>query len=85
MKPVIQVSDPVSIPELLHLRLKNTYCTHMSVDCCNTLVGSWLQQLAGDDLLNGKHNTIFTTDANGGSTIFYRLDCILDLEISAIW
>jgi hypothetical protein len=57
----------------------------MSVDCCNTLVGSRLQQLAGNDLLDRKNNAIFTPDANGSTTVLYRLDCILDLEISAVW
>jgi hypothetical protein len=68
----------------LHVTI-NTYCTHMSVDCCNTLVGSRLQQLAGNDLLDRKNNAIFTPDANGSTTVLYRLDCILDLEISAVW
>jgi len=57
----------------------------MSVDCCNTFVGSWLQQFAGNDLLNRKNNAIFTPDANRSSTVLYRLDCILDLEIPAVW
>ncbi len=56
----------------------------MSVDRSNTLVGSWLKQLAGDDFFNRKNNTIFTPNSNGGTTILYRLDCIFDLEISAI-
>jgi hypothetical protein len=57
----------------------------MSVNRCNTFVCSRLQQLAGNDLLNRKNNAIFTPDANGGTTVLYRLDCILDLEISAVW
>lgn len=56
----------------------------MSVDCSNALVGSSLQQLAGDDLLNCKHNTIFAPNTNRGPTILYRLDCILYLEIPAV-
>ncbi len=62
-----------------------TYCTHMSVNCCNAFVGSRLQQLARNDLLHRQNNTIFTPNANGGSTVLYRLDCILDLEISTVW
>jgi hypothetical protein len=57
----------------------------MSVDRCNTFVCSRLQQLAGNDLLDRKNNAIFTPDANGGTTVLYRLDSILDLEISAVW
>ena len=57
----------------------------MSVDRCNTFVCCRLQQLAGNDLLDRKNNAIFTPDANGGTTVLYRLDCILDLEISAVW
>jgi hypothetical protein len=57
----------------------------MSVDCCNTLVGSRLEQLAGDHLLDCQHNTIFTPDANRCSAILYRLGCIFDLEVSSIW
>jgi hypothetical protein len=62
-----------------------TYCAHMSVNCSNAFVGSRLQQLARNDLLNRQNNTIFTPNANRGATVLYRLDCILDLEISAIW
>jgi hypothetical protein len=57
----------------------------MSVDRCNAFVCSGLQQLAGNNLLDRKNNTIFTPDANRGTAVLYRLDCILDLEISAIW
>jgi hypothetical protein len=66
------------------MKLGDTYSTNMSIDCCNALVRSSLQQLACDDLLNCQHNTIFTPDSNGGSAVLYCLDCILDLEISAI-
>lgn len=62
-----------------------TYCTHMSVNCCNAFVGSGLQQLARNDLLNRQNNTIFTPNTNGGAAVLYRLDCILDLEISTVW
>ena len=56
----------------------------MSIDRCNTLVGSWFQQLAGNDLLHGKHDPIFTSDTNRGPSVLYRLDRVFDLEVSSI-
>ena len=56
----------------------------MSVNGRNAFVGSWLEQLAGDDLLDCQHNAIFTPDANRGSAILHCLYRIFDLEVPAI-
>lgn len=61
-----------------------TYSTHVSVDCCDTLIGPSLQQLACNDFLHREHNTIFASNSNRGSTILNSLYCIFDLEVSAI-
>lgn len=44
-----------------------------------SLVGSGLQKLACDDLLNSQHDSIFTPDADRGSTILDGFSCIFDL------
>lgn len=36
-------------------------------------------------LLNGKHNTILSLEANGGSTTVDGLECILYLEELSVW
>lgn len=60
------------------------YCAHMPINGCNAFVRSGLQQFATDDLLDCQDDTIFTSDPNRGSAILYCLDCIFDLEVSAI-
>lgn len=56
----------------------------MPVNCSNTLVCSSLQQLACDDLLNSQNYAILAPNANRGSAVLYRLDCIFDLEVPTV-
>jgi len=60
------------------------YCTHMSIDCCDAFVGSRLQEFTGNDLLNCEYHTIFTSNTDRSSPIFYCLHGIFNLEISAV-
>jgi hypothetical protein len=62
----------------------DSYCSHMSVDCGNAFVGSWLEELAGYELLDCEDDTIFTSDANGCAAVLNCFDCILDLKIAAV-
>lgn len=57
----------------------NTYHAKVPIYRRYSLVGSGLQQLACDDLLNSQHDSIFTPDADRGSTILYGFSCIFDL------
>lgn len=57
----------------------------MSVDSCNALVCSWLQQLAGDELLNCEHDSVLASNSNGGVTVLDCLHGILDLKVASIW
>lgn len=61
-----------------------TYSSQMLVDSCDSLVGAGLQQLGCDDLLDCQDDTIFRTDADGGAAVLYCLDCVLNLEVTAI-
>ena len=56
----------------------------MSVDGANPLIGAGLEKLGSYDFLHGEDYTIFASDPYGGSSIFYRLDCVLDLEIATV-
>jgi hypothetical protein len=80
MKPEYKL-EQLSYPQVSS---DGTYGTHVSVDCCDPLIGSSLQQLACDDLLNCEHNTIFASNSNRRSTILNCLYCVFDLEVSAI-
>jgi hypothetical protein len=62
--------------------LESTYHSNMSIHCCNSLVCSGLQKLAGNELLQCEHNTILAPDPNSSAAILYRLACIFDLLVS---
>jgi hypothetical protein len=85
---VLSLMKPESgLENVTYFKIKSeatTYCAHVSINCCNTLIGSGLQQLACDDLLNRKNNAIFAPDSNRSSTVFDCLNCIFDLEVSPI-
>lgn len=56
----------------------------MLVDGGDPLVGAGLQQLRGDDLLDGQHDAVLTADADRCAAVLHRLDCIFDLEVAAV-
>lgn len=61
-----------------------TYRTHMPVNGRNALVCSRLEQLAGDDLLDGEHDTIFAANAYRRASIFDSLEGIFGLEVASV-
>lgn len=56
----------------------------MLVNRRDPLVGAGLQQLRGDDLLDGQHDAVLAADADRRAAVLYRLDGVLDLEIAAV-
>lgn len=61
-----------------------TYDSQMLVHRGNSLVGTGLQQLGCDDLLDCQNNTVLGADTDGGAAILHCLYCVLDLEVSTI-
>jgi hypothetical protein len=61
-----------------------TYGADVRINGCDALVGTGFQQLRGDDLFNGKDDTILTPDANGGTAILDSLDSVLDLKVATV-
>lgn len=57
---------------------------HVAVNGRYALVGTRLDQLAADELLESEHNTILAPDAQSCAAVLYRLDCILDLEVATV-
>lgn len=56
----------------------------MGVDSSDALVGARFQQLGGYDLLDGEDDAVLGANADGGASILDGLDCIFDLEVSAV-
>jgi len=56
----------------------------MSIDSSNAFVCTGFEQFASDELLDCEDDAIFASYTNRGASILYCLDCILDLEVSAI-
>lgn len=52
----------------------------MAIHRCNSLVCTWLQKLAGDDLLHRQYHTILAPNADSCSAVLNRLDRVLDLR-----
>ena len=61
-----------------------TYNSQVSIDGGDALVGVGLEQLRGDDLLDGQDDAVAATDADRGAAIFDGLDGVLDLEVAAV-
>ncbi len=61
-----------------------TYCSDMVVNGADSLVGTGLQKLGCDHLLDGEDDAILASDANGRAAILNRLDCIFDLKVAAV-
>jgi hypothetical protein len=56
----------------------------VSVDGSDSLVGTRLQQLGCDDLLDRQHHTVLASDADGCAAVLHGLHGVLDLEVAAI-
>lgn len=56
----------------------------MFVYCGNPLIGTGLEQLRGDDLLDGEDDAILAADADRRAAVLYGLYGVLDLEIAAV-
>ena len=57
----------------------------MSVNSCDALVCSRLQQLAGNELLNCENNSVLAPDADGSVAVLDCLHGVLDLKVASIW
>jgi hypothetical protein len=62
----------------------DTYHTQVPIYRGNTLVGTLLEQLGGDDLLDGQNDALLAPDADRCAAILDRLDRVLNLEITAV-
>jgi hypothetical protein len=63
------------------LVLACAYNAHVPVYGCYPLVRAWLEQLAGDELLESEHHAVFALYANCCPAILDRLDCVFDLTV----
>jgi hypothetical protein len=59
---------------------RHAYNTHIPIHCCYPLVRFRLEQLAGNELLQGEHDTILAPYSDGCTTAFHCLDRIFDLR-----
>lgn len=64
--------------------MSETYDSQVLVNRRDPLVGAGLQQLRGDDLLDGQHDAVLAADADRRAAALYRLDCVFDLEVAAV-
>lgn len=56
----------------------------MSVNSRYPLVRIFLQQLAGDQLLQRKHHAVLAPYANRRAAVLNCLHCVFDLEVASI-
>lgn len=63
------------------LRMELTNHAKIAIDGCYPLVPSRFQKFAGDDLLHGQDDSIFTSDADRCTSILYRFGCIFHLLV----
>lgn len=52
---------------------------NMAIHCRNSLIGSGLQELAGDDLLDSQHDAILASNADRRASVLDSLDGVLHL------
>jgi hypothetical protein len=58
-----------------------TYNAHIPVDRCYPLIRTGLEELAGDELLEGQYYAILAPYANRCAAVLDRLHCVLDLIV----